>query len=129
MNRLKMINANGLSDPYEAIKLSYGDQILGLWGVERGVGTSNHFSETENSDDFLLFRWDKRYVICTEGERYSGVYHVNGHRPEVTLIPSDEKLGKSNWEIQLDQNRITLKNLNSDSIVTRRFKRIYEFPE
>lgn len=158
-NKLKMVNTNGLNDPFEAfdisfndhemtwkriedsqpvtvdleriekLPLTYNDQLLGLWELGKAVGNGSFFSETENSNDYLFFRWDKRFVIGNDSGRYSGVYQVNGHRPQVTLFPYDKSIERSNWEIIYDKDQITLKKLNVDSTVTRRFERIYDFPE
>ncbi len=158
-NKLKIENTNSLNDPFEAfditfddhkmtwkriedaqpvtvnlekiakLPLAYNDQLLGLWKLDKAVGNGSFFSETENSIDYLFFRWDKRFVIRNANGRHSGVYQVNGHKPQVTLFPYDESIERCNWEIMYEKNQITLKKLNVDSIVTRRFERIYDFPE
>lgn len=158
-NKLKVNNTNGLADRYEAfnvgfkdnkmtwerteegqtvvvnlertkdLPLTYGDQILGLWKLNEAIGSGSFFSETNNSNDYLFFRWDKRFVIGTDSGRYSGVYQVNGHRPQVALFTYDKEIERSNWEITYSQDGITLKQLNVDSAVTRSFQRIHAFPE
>lgn len=156
-NELVITNSNGLIDPFQPFKidlqenrmswkrvedgenievrlerathlpLTYGDQILGLWKLEQAVGKGDYFSET--STDYLFFRWDKRFVVGNDSNRITGVYQVNGHRPIVELFPSSKGLERKRWEIQFEENAITLNQLNADSTVTRTFKRIHEFPK
>lgn len=158
-NKLKMTNTNGFNDPYPAFEITlnanqmtwkriedeqpievlltrsdqlpqtYGDQILGLWKLEESISRDNYFSETVNSNDYIFFRWDKRFVIGSDSNRYTGIYQVHGHRSQVVLIPNDEKVKRSNWEINFNPTGITLSKLNSDSVVTRKFTRIHDFPQ
>ncbi len=109
---------------------AFGDKIIGLWKLEEAVGDGNYFKKTENSEsvDYILFRWDKRFVIGTETGKLSGVYNVHGHKPEVELIPYGEQYKRDFWKIDFERDAITLSLLNTDSIVVRKFKRIHEFP-
>jgi len=110
---------------------TYGDKILGLWELEQAIGNSNYFEESDEKDtkDYIFFRWDKRFVIQSEKGRINGVYNVHGHRPEVELIPYGNEVNRDFWGIQFEENQITLKLLNSDTLVTRKFRRIHEFPD
>ena len=58
-----------------------------------------------------------------------GVYNVHVHRTEVELIPNGDQVKRYFWEIQIEENQITLKLLNSDTMVIRKFKRIRELPD
>ena len=60
--------------------------------------------------------------------RVNGVYNVHGHKPQLELIPYRDKLNRDFWEIDFEKDIINLKLLDTDSLVTRRFKRINEFP-
>ncbi len=110
---------------------TYGDKILGLWELEKAISNGNYFEESEQKEinDYIFFRWDKRFVIRSEKGRVNGVYNVHGHKPEVELIPYGDQVKRDLWEIQFEENQITLKLLNSDSIVTRQFRRIHKFPD
>lgn len=152
-------NSNGLEDPYDPFKVTisnnemiwkrmedgqpvevmleradqlpntYGDQLFGLWKLENGVGKGSYFPQSEDVNNFLFFKWDKRFVIGAENGRVNGIYNVHGHKPELELIPYGEQLARSFWKIHFEGNAIKLQLLNSDSIVTRTFKRIHEFPQ
>ena len=109
---------------------TYGDKIMGLWKLEEAIGNGNYFKQSDatKTNDYLLFRWDKRFVIGTQEGKINGVYNVHGHKPEVELIPYGDQVNRDFWKIKYDENAITLKLLNTDSLVTRRFKRIHKFP-
>ncbi len=110
---------------------TYGDRILGLWNLESVTGNGNYFKETEKKETnaYIFFRWDKKFVIQSEKGRINGVYNVHGHKPEVELIPHGDQVKRDFWEIQFEENQITLKLLNSDSTITRQFRRIHKFPD
>ena len=110
---------------------TYGDKILGLWKLESAIGNGNYFgqSDKKETNDYIFFRWDKRFVIRSEKGRIYGVYNVHGHKPEVELIPYGEELNRDFWKIQFEENGITLELLNTDKTVTRKFTRIHRFPD
>jgi len=110
---------------------TYGDKILGLWELEKATGNGSYFKESvkKGIHDYIFFRWDKCFVIQSENGKITGVYNVHGHKPEVELIPYGDQLKRDFWKIQFEENLITLKLLNSDSLVTRRFRRIRKFPD
>ena len=158
-NKLSIVNTNGLkdlADPFqikldqntmtwsreeegqaltvhlkriETLPTTHGDQLLGLWKLEKATGKGDYFSSSETSNASLYFGWDKRFMVQTGKSRIRGMYNVHGHKSEVALIPHDEKRKRSFWNIQFAENTITLKLVNSDSLVTRTFKRIHEFPK
>lgn len=157
-NKLSTKNTNGLTDSYgpftisyhadtmrweriedeqlvivklrriEELPQTYADQLLGLWKLEQATSSDNYFSESVGPSDYLFIRWDKRFVLHNDSGRFSGMYHVNGHRPRLIFIPNDEEMERSYWEIDAQPNQLKLKKLGTDSLVERRFSRIYEFP-
>jgi len=110
---------------------TYGDQLLGLWSLKESTGSTNYSTplDTVGITDYVFFRWDKRFVIGTEKGRIRGVYQVHGHRPEVELIPYTKAYTSDTWGINFNGEQITLNLLDTDSVVTRTFKRIHEFPK
>ena len=95
------------------------------------IGSGNYFdqSDKKETNDYLFFRWDKRFVIESEKGRINGVYNVHGHKPEVELIPYGDQVKRDFWKIQFEENQISLKLLNTDKNVIRTFKRINKFPD
>lgn len=113
----------------DELPLTYGDELLGLWELENGVGADRMFTLKGRDKGYLFFRWDGRYVIGSLKGRSYGVYNVHGHKPEVEFIPYGEDMERSFWEFQLTDTEINMHLLNSDSTVTRTFKRIHVFPQ
>lgn len=110
---------------------TYGDNLFGLWKLEESIGEGDFFTASKNTNTFdnLFFGWDKRFVIRSEKGRINGVYNVHGHKPEVELIPYGDQFERSFWKVDINENSISIKLLNTDSLVTRTFKRIHEFPQ
>lgn len=110
---------------------TYGDRLLGLWKLEKAVGDGKYFKQSNNQKTarYLFLRWDRRFVIGSEQGRINGVYNVNGHKPELELIPYGEDLTRSFWKVDFGRNSIKLKLINSDSLVVRNFIRVNEFPK
>ena len=110
---------------------TYGDRILGLWKLESAVGNGNYFEQSGDNaaNDYIFFKWDKRFEIKTGKGKIYGVYNVHGHKPEVELIPYGDQVNRDFWKIGYEENSITLDLLNTDSTVTRKFRRIHEFPK
>jgi len=110
---------------------TFGDKILGLWKLERVIGNGSYFeqSDKKETNDFIFFRWDKRFVLKSEKGRINGVYNVHGHKPEVELIPYGDQFKRDFWKIRFEKDHITLKLLNTNKNVTRKFRRIHKFPD
>lgn len=161
LQELTVTDLNGTKDPYEPFKVeiendkmtwsrledgdkivvslertqqlptSYGDQIIGLWKLDKAVGNRAYFSPDSNqeSSDYIFFRWDRQFVLNTEKGRINGVYNVNGHKPQVELIPYGKEVTRDFWQIDFEENAMTLNLINSDTLVSRRFIRIHDFPQ
>lgn len=110
---------------------TYGDKLFGLWELERAFGSDNYFKDSDKKEmsNYIFFRWDKRFVIESEKGKINGVYNVHGHKSEVELIPYSDQVNRNFWKIDFEENRITLKLLNSEKIITREFKRMQQFPK
>ncbi len=110
---------------------TYGDRLLGLWQLEEAIGNGMYFDQsyTPEMNGYLFLRWDKRFSMGTPGGRINGVYNVHGHRPELELIPYGDSKGRNFWRVSFGENKISLTLLNSDSLISRKFNRTYEFPE
>jgi hypothetical protein len=151
---LRIVNSNGLHDPYEDFKvewegntmswermedgvnvrvellrsqqlpMTYSDQLLGLWQVESSHGDD---ALMNLSGDLLFIRWDGRFMVNTQEDRIHGVYNVHGHRSELELIPYGDEHPRSFWSVDFVENRIHLSLLNSDSTFTRILQRTHNF--
>ena len=70
----------------------------------------------------------KKFLINSSKGRIRGVYNIHGHKPEIEFIPHSHKIKRSFWKVEYNAEKISLKLLNSDSLVVKRFIRIHEFP-
>ncbi|MFZ6053073.1 hypothetical protein [Halocola ammonii] len=115
----------------DELPFTYSDQILGLWQLDELSDNGPYFQQSESTDqaEYIFFRWDKRFVMQTQAGRINGVYNVNGHRPEVELIPYGDQFERDFWKVDFNEDQIILNRLNTDSTVTRTFSRIHQFPE
>ena len=54
---------------------TYSDKILGLWKLEKVISNGNYFEQSDKKEinDYIFFRWDKRFVIESEKRRINGV--------------------------------------------------------
>ncbi len=107
---------------------TYGDHLLGLWKLENSKGNGVFFDESVENNEYLFLRWDKKFLINSSNGKINGVYNVHGHKPEIELIPYNSKIKRSFWKVDYNNEQISLKLLNSDSLVTKSFVRIHEFP-
>lgn len=121
-------NLKVILEKIEELPKTYGDELLGLWNLENSTGKGIFFDESVENNEYLFLRWDKRFVVNSSEGRISGVYNVHGHKPEIELIPYNDKIKRSFWKAEINDNQISLKLLNSDSLVVKTFKRIHEFP-
>ncbi|WP_373395891.1 hypothetical protein V8V91_15015 [Algoriphagus halophilus] len=90
--------------PTEKLPMSPTDYLEGIWDlVEITENEQSILNEFDGEGKHKLFiRWDRIYInFSPEGKRLSGYWHINGHRPEITLLPIKEiralKAGKSKW--------------------------------
>ncbi|ETN96627.1 hypothetical protein [Zhouia amylolytica] len=114
----------------QKLPMTHGDELFGLWKLNEAIGSGPYFKDPDRiiDSDYIFFRWDKRFVISSGTVNINGVYNVHGHKPEVELIPYGAHLQRNFWNMKINKDTITLQLLNTDSTVTRTFKRIHEFP-
>lgn len=112
----------------EKLPSTNGDKVMGLWQLNESIGEGQYFKKTGISD-YLLLRWDRKFVIRSDGKKIYGVFNVNGHKPEIELIPYGEGLERDFWSIEFGQSAISLKLRNAKEEVTRKFVRIDQFPK
>ncbi len=75
----------------EEIPLAPWDQIVGFW------------KDSENHKWFI--RWDRVYIRRSATDNQiveTGIWHINGHRPELMLINDQAGSPKKKWNIQFD---------------------------
>lgn len=52
----------------------------------------------------LFIKWDRNYInFSPEGNQLSGFWHINAHKPEITLLPHQEGSENENWRIEVNE--------------------------
>ena len=73
------------------------DQIVGLWSIAE-ISNGTPFEEGER----WFIRWDRVFVRRSMADNrviQNGVWHMNAHRPELTLWHNDQKASSTIWKI------------------------------
>jgi hypothetical protein len=109
------------------------DKLVGLWDlIEARKGEESTIKRLDPNDQhFIFFRWDRIYRERTPaGERTSGYWHINGHRPEITLLSHQDGKVPESWRISVDANRLQMEGISdSNRAEIRILKRLDEFPQ
>lgn len=113
--------------------LSTADKIQGLWDLSAVSENEKDITSTFDPDNryYLFIRWDRLYQEQNaKGERKMGYWHINAHRPELTLISMDENRPHEKWQVEVSENNLKLTGISGPSDgMEMRFNRIHEFPE
>lgn len=79
------------------------DDVQGLWDLsdvqESGESVMNTF--VPDNQHYMFLRWDRIFVERTpEGNQQTGYWHMNGHRPEITLMNHDSGGEPQSWRVE-----------------------------
>ncbi|NGP75278.1 hypothetical protein G3570_01425 [Balneolaceae bacterium YR4-1] len=117
----------------EQLPMSTADQIKGLWDLsaitESGEDITSAFDP--NGLYYLFIRWDRIYQGRNpKGENMSGYWHINGHRPEITLLSHTRGKEPQSWRVVVSENELVLSGISdSNKNMVMTFNRIDQFPE
>ncbi len=115
----------------EQIPAAPGDQLLGLWSLEKAEenGTDVTVSYDPQDKRYLFLRWDKIF-ISRNGPKGTqrGVFQVNAHQPEVEMIYNDEECTRKRWQFEVTHERLLLKTQEDDQETLLQYTRIDHFP-
>ena len=107
------------------------DQIQGLWDlVEAEEGGNSVMEDLDPSGKrHIFFGWDRIYRQDRTPEgRQTGFWHMDGHRPWLTLIPHDDSRPREYWQIEFEpEGALFLKK--EDSGAVRKYVRLDRYPE
>jgi len=115
-----------------ALPESTADRLVGLWDLKEMTrnGKSEKSAYDPNDKYYIHIRWDRMYVErATDGSKTYGYWHINAHRPELTLIRKDGKSTES-WTVEVEGKILKLSGISeTNKSVQMGFTRINEFPE
>lgn len=109
------------------------DELVGLWNLSTIIKNEKEITATfDPSNTYYLFiRWDRIYMKRTpEGNRSTGYWHINGHRPEVTFLSHDKNKTTESWKVETSDKTlkmIGISDANKNTVMS--FKRLDAFPK
>lgn len=116
----------------QSIPPSYTDLLPGLWKLTE----SSEPSESVTSGPLtglkhVFIRWDRIYRATDQDSKSkTGYWHVNGHRPELTLLPHQTETDAASWRIQVSEKELELTGISdSNKDQVKKFIRIHQFPK
>lgn len=116
----------------QSIPPSYTDLLPGLWKLtESSLPSEPITSGSLASLKHIFIRWDRIYRATDQDKNSkTGYWHVNGHRPELTLLPHQADTPAESWRIQVSEKELELTGISdSNKDLVKKFARIHEFPK
>ncbi|SMO79352.1 hypothetical protein [Fodinibius sediminis] len=116
------------------IPRSPADKVQGLWEVDRDTHDGKKASSTSDPGKrhTLFIRWDRTYMEHTpEGQRQTGYWHMNAHRPEITFLSHGGEQKPPSWRIKVinDHEMVMTGLADSTKGQVVRYSRLKSFPE
>lgn len=114
------------------LPMAPADMIVGLWSTAKFWNSeidSTIYFNPEEAVSFLM-RWDRIYIeIGSKGERSTGYWHMNGHRPHLTLIPHNNEKELETWDVWFNDSLMIwngISDSNREDLIE--FVRLDKFP-
>ena len=116
----------------EELPRTTADKVVGLWRMKRTVEPKRNKRLFKGSDVAVFhLRWDRIYTITfRNGERQTGYWHMNGHRPVITLLPHQEGLSAESFYVKVNDESLTISSASEENEADHYFfDRTDKFPE
>ncbi len=117
--------------PIETLPMSPADYLEGVWQLvsidENGLSVQDDFDN--GSAHKFFFRWDRIYIeLSPESSRKTGYWHINGHRPEITLLPHQEGGQPESWRIEVNEEDLIMTGISdTNRDIQKRYERRRNF--
>lgn len=112
---------------------SPADKVVGLWQLtdisREGLSIIRTFDP--EGDHYLFIRWDRILQMRDQNGKQSRTYwHMNGHRPEITLMETSILHEDETWKVEATDTELTLIGISESNRGEERvYSRLNEFPE
>ena len=96
------------------------DLVVGLWELT---------TEDELAKRMLFIRWDRIYIDRSKNGRFTGYWHMHGHKPELTMLPHSSGKQAESWRIETSETSLKLIGISdSNKDQEQHFTRRNQFP-
>ena len=109
------------------LPMATSDYLEGMWQLvdisEKGQSILEEF---ENAQEHKLFiRWDRMYMkFSSEGKKLTGYWHINGHKPEITLLPHQADENVESWRVEVNKKELIMTGISdSNKMIERKYIR------
>jgi hypothetical protein len=95
----------------EELPKSPADRLVGVWDLKEMTREGKSEKSTFDPQDnyYIFIRWDRIYVERAEdGGKSYGYWHINGHRPELTMISMKDEKSREAWAVEVDDKTLKL---------------------
>ena len=109
--------------PITAMPMAPADYLVGIWDlVEITENEHSIINDFDGKGKHKLFiRWDRIFInFSPEGERLTGYWHINGHKPEITLLPHQADKKPESWEVTVNEKTLYMKGISDDNQMIQR---------
>ncbi|WP_375585261.1 hypothetical protein [Cyclobacterium xiamenense] len=109
--------------PIEELPRSPADYLKGIWElVEITENETSILGDFDPENTHKLFiRWDRIYLNFTpEGNRWTGYWHIHGHKPEVTLLPHQENGTVESWRVTVNEKELRMTGISDSNQTIKR---------
>jgi len=113
--------------PIHELPMATSDYLEGMWQLvdmsEKGQSILEDF---ENAQEHKLFiRWDRMYMkFSPEGKKLTGYWHINGHKPEITLLPHQADENVESWRVEVNKKELIMTGISdSNKMIERKYIR------
>lgn len=117
--------------PIQQLPMAPADYLTGLWELESTTKEGQQFvPESDKAKQARIFiRWDRIYVsFDKEGKKSTGYWHINGHRPELTLLPHQDGAKPESWRVEVNKDELTMSGISEGNReFTRKYVRRHSF--
>lgn len=106
--------------PITEMPTAPADKLPGLWTLSSVLKADKEIKTTvdPNEKQFIHIRPDRRYELrLREAQVEYGVWHINGHRPELTLLSDNREDENKVYSISFEQSQLIMKQKNNDDLI------------
>jgi len=100
------------------LPMAPADYLVGIWDLTEitkdGQSILNEYDS--NNKHKLFIRWDRVYInFIPEGKKSTGYWYINGHKPEITLLPHQESEKPESWHIEVNKEKLIMTGISESN--------------